>query len=286
MRRILLLILGLCFSLASNAQYVLYGSQHVTNAGMSTLYQINPADASSKIIGPIGFERCGAIAAHPITDVLYGVAERAGTNIKVLITINKSTGAGTEIGPLGAIYDGGGTMGVPDITFNSSGDLYAQSGAIIGFIRINASNGSATPVAALQGFTMEFDNNDILRGHSLFASYIINPLNGNTTFTNNWTPATWIMNCMAHNPADNQMFCILRGGAGGGPRTLISLDYTTAMRTTIGALPNGISGMAFSIPPKNIPTVSEWGLILLFLSFLSVGGGLMYKRNEKTSIAY
>lgn len=81
----------------------LYGSAYSGRAGPATLYRIDPLSGEATLIGPIGFNRVGALDFHPETGVLYGVGERANTTdtVGVLITIDPLTGLGTEIGPTG-----------------------------------------------------------------------------------------------------------------------------------------------------------------------------------------
>jgi hypothetical protein len=53
-----------------------------------------------------------------------------------------------------------------------------------------------------------------------------------------------------------------------------------------GPVPCGIADNGvMPIVAQVIPTVSEWGLIFLFLGFLSVGSAWMYRRKEKAAIA-
>jgi hypothetical protein len=71
------------------------------------------------------------------------------------------------------------------------------------------------------------------------------------------------------------------------------LDYSSGGNDGIrqGAFgANNLPQYQTNVPPlvsasAIIPTVSEWGLVFLFLGFLSVGSAWMYRRKENTAIA-
>ena len=98
-----------------------------------------PIDGRSPLVGAIGFNNVGGIAAHPSTGVLYGVSNSPTVR---LLTINISTEAGTIVGALGS--------GMPtDIAFNSAGTL---DGNYTGVLQtINLTTGLATAVGASNG---------------------------------------------------------------------------------------------------------------------------------------
>ena len=52
------------------AQSILYGISFSGSDGQSTLHRINLANGVASAVGPIGFERCGAMDASP-TGVLF-----------------------------------------------------------------------------------------------------------------------------------------------------------------------------------------------------------------------
>ena len=76
----------------------LYGVVH--QAGPSSLYTINPTTGVPTLVGPIGFDKVGAIEFGP-DGILYGGVGSNVTNAGALISIDPSTGAGTLIGPTG-----------------------------------------------------------------------------------------------------------------------------------------------------------------------------------------
>jgi hypothetical protein len=120
----------------SASAYALYATGH-TGGGPSTFYRLVPAPVA---IGPIGFDRVGAIDSHPFTQELYACGERTdGT--PVLIRIDPLTGAGTEIGPTGI------ASAISDIAFRpSDGVLFAHvaTPGVHALHTINIQTGAAT----------------------------------------------------------------------------------------------------------------------------------------------
>jgi hypothetical protein len=105
------------------------------------LYTLNPANGQiATTIGSINFSVTG-LAIQPGSGVLYGVT--TGTNPR-LITINKTTGAGSVIGSL---FSGTPTGPVADMTFTSNGTLYGWSENSDDLVTINLTSGLATLVA-------------------------------------------------------------------------------------------------------------------------------------------
>ena len=90
-------VTGLTF----NSGGILYGVAHLTGGPQpSSLYTIDPATGLPTLVGPIGFDKVGAIE-FGADGVLYGGVGSGVTNAGALISINPSTGAGTLIGPTG-----------------------------------------------------------------------------------------------------------------------------------------------------------------------------------------
>jgi hypothetical protein len=89
-------------------------------ANPSSLYTIDITTGAATLVGAIGFNQVGAMAFHPTTDVLYAVGARSGDGVEVLLTINPSTGVGTEVGPTGAANLGTAA----GMSFRSDGTLF------------------------------------------------------------------------------------------------------------------------------------------------------------------
>jgi len=85
---------------------VIFGASHIGPEGDSTLHRIDPNTGEATAVGSgIGFQRVSGLDFHPATGILYATGEReAGdVDVNVLLTINPSTGVGTEIGPTGVV---------------------------------------------------------------------------------------------------------------------------------------------------------------------------------------
>src|SRR5204862_4627996 len=91
-------------------------------------------------VGPIGFAVTG-LAVHPATGVLYGATSTGATAPGSLLTISKTTGAGTLVGSFGL-----GGFPLPDLTFTSDGTLYGWARVPNALHRVNLVTGKATRV--------------------------------------------------------------------------------------------------------------------------------------------
>ena len=128
----------LAFASLSSAQQVLYGANGASGYP-SNLYLLDPSSgAVLQTGGPIGFAVTG-LALDPSTGTLYGVTANEASNAPHhLITINKTTGGGTDVGDLGRV--------VNDITFTPDGTLYgfSRSGSVL--VTIDKASGASTVV--------------------------------------------------------------------------------------------------------------------------------------------
>jgi len=126
-------------SAATGSLYAISGAA----GAPSTLYILDPATgAVVSTVGATGFSHVTAIDFHPITGVLYGVtSEGEGAGTSQLITINLLTGAGTAIGPTGL-------GSVPDISFDSTGTLYAWTENGDDLATIDTGTGAGTVIGS------------------------------------------------------------------------------------------------------------------------------------------
>jgi hypothetical protein len=119
----LIVLLGIGVLLLGGAAIagpVIYGAAYAGANAPATLYNISSANGTATPIGPIGFRTVSAMDFAP-NGTLYGVGANAmGTFF--LLTINTTTGAGTQVGPTG--------LNAPfqDIAFRpSDGTLFGYS---------------------------------------------------------------------------------------------------------------------------------------------------------------
>lgn len=122
---------------AAGGGATLYGVDR-NNGGLYTLNTSNGEIV--RAIGSTG-QRVTSMAVHPTTRVLYGVSGSSSPNSRSLLTINKSTGASTVVGALGASVKG--------IGFTSNGTLYGWEYRFIAnanLYTIDLTTGAATVV--------------------------------------------------------------------------------------------------------------------------------------------
>jgi len=126
-------------SAASGSLYAITGADDAA----STLYILDPATgAVLSTVGPTGFSHVTAMDFHPFSGVLYGVTSELTTgSTSELITINLLTGAGTVIGPTGL-------RSVPDVSFDSSGTLYAWTENGDDLATIDLTTGAGTVIGS------------------------------------------------------------------------------------------------------------------------------------------
>ena len=169
-----------------------YATTSGGGGGPSTLYRLNYYNGTPTLVGPIGFNRVGAMDAHPVTGVLYACAEDPGTATPVLIRIDTQTGAGTLIGPTGA------PGSISDIAFRpSDGKLFAHD-ADPGQHRlytIDITNGAATLLGLTtvpgSGNGLEFSVDNLLYLTTESAVYRLDQSTGAATY----------VGAMSYNPA-------------------------------------------------------------------------------------
>src|SRR2546430_16595225 len=95
-------------------------------------------------VGPIGFDRISGMDFEPRTGILYATGNRPGANTHVLITIDPSTGVGTEFGPTD-INSINFNNTATDISFRTSdAALFAYLMRNSDWRIINLANGRAT----------------------------------------------------------------------------------------------------------------------------------------------
>lgn len=133
----------------------------------SGLYTVDPSSGEATFVGPIGFNEVTSLDSHPLTGVLYGVGRRPvqGTpalGTPVLLTIDRATGAGTEVVAFSS------EVGLPKgIAFrHEDGALLAMIGNST-LAEVNPATGATgdgiVRNLSLPGFDgMDVDENDVL----------------------------------------------------------------------------------------------------------------------------
>jgi len=280
-------LLALVFAVAGLAMQGAHGQVLYAADGQGgvpgNLYVINQATgAIVQTIGPIGFAVTG-LAFHPGTGVLYGTTG-AENDPPALIRINTTTGAGTLIGNNA---DGP----IADITFRSDGTLFGWSEGSDDLVTVNLATGVETVVGesgiGTAGSGIAFSPGGVLYfagSNSDGVLRTINPATGlpTTVVTMTGGPPPSRVNALAFT--GSTLFGVVKQSPGAA---LVTINTTTGVVTTLGALPPGIDAIVFgtgsavqqAVPVQQpIPTLSQWALMLLTL-LIAGSYAVMRKRN-------
>ena len=253
------------FTSTAGAQ-TLYGA---VPGATSSLYVIDPTTGVGTPIGNIGFGITG-LAFHPITGELYGTQGGVpgggpGAFDRNLIRINRTTGAGTIIGPIGL-----GFGGIADIAFRADGTLFGWSENTDALITINLTTGQGTlvgtdPGISTRGSGLAFNAAGILHlagnnGNGPLRT--VNTATGLTTVGPTLTGAphpTQPIPAMKFHPVTDVLYAVNRQVAGTGTTFLITINTTNGQVTTIGPTVSRLDGLAWSPlpaapPPPSVPT--------------------------------
>ena len=278
----------------AQAGLTLYGSAFSSdffdpNHNLSTLYQINEVSGSATAIGSIGFRIVGGIDFDS-AGTLYGVGETfdnppngippVGT--LSLITINRTTGAGTAVA---ALTLGGNPLSTSfqDISFRngdgqlhaySSGDLYTIN-KVTGAVALVGTTGEAEIGGGLAftaadtllktGFDHLFSL-DQSTGNGTALVQMTYPTGGTPNVTGmDFDAATGVLWAAVHTDASSN-----------SPTYLATIDTVTGLVTKIGDSVIGLTALAA------IPEASTYGVLA---GFALVGVGMVSVARRKKAIA-
>ncbi len=268
---------------AASAQHALLISvddfciQDDVGSEQSRLFRVDPETGQIVSIGPIGFDAVTGMAQLGDGRLVGSArADADGDRISILIEINPLTGTGTLIGTIGNNNEGGCGR-VPDLTYDAATDtLYGigfrcipgdSHGGITELLTINQNTGEGTTVGQT-GFFGGGNGLAISPGGTLFSSeneefLTLDPDTGQGTLVaNHPPPGDFVMSAMDFQPETGDLFGVAFRFGEGFPTDLVTINTATAVLTTILELPVCSDAMVFiEIPPRPIPTLSEWGLI-------------------------
>jgi hypothetical protein len=269
--------LALALSVAGSAlaQAVLYGAI-ATTATTSSLLILNPATgALVSTVGPIGYAVTG-LAVHPTTGVLYGsTSNNSAASPGSLITINKTTGAGTLVGSFGSANQ---TMA--DLTFTSDGTLYGWLEPSTDDLHtINLTTGAPTDTGdaglSTYGAGLAAGPGDVLYFAGSGGSGPLRTINRTTgapttiaTLTGSPAPAGESIAALAFNSTGTLYGVHIDTGPALKPTHLITINTTTGAITDLGSSVNQLDAIVFDgagVAPAAtvVPTLDTWGLIAL-----------------------
>ncbi len=228
------------------------GAANVGQDGPSVLYSIAQASGTASMVGPIGFERVGAIAFDAMGN-MWGVGETMdGNDTSTFLAIDPLSAFGLAVGPTGVSQ-------VFDLAFRpSDGTLFATSGGH-GLQTINTGTGMATQVTAdtmaagCCGNGLAFDFDDTLfhvpdvnlstLDQTTGAATMVAAMSFSAPLDNN--PR---INAADFDPISGTLFGVATDStccqAGPFDSTLVTVDKATAVVTNIGATQLGIDAIA------------------------------------------
>ena len=291
-----LLILIVSYSV-SNAQTSLLITVDDTclsgdGSNLSSLYNADPQTGATSLIGPIGFN--GVTGMAVLGDgrlVASARADANGDRISILIEINPFNGQGTLIGTIGNNNEGGCGR-TPDLTYDAATDTLYGIGFrcvpgndhlnITELLRINQTTGEGTTIGQT-GFFGGGIGLAIRHDGTLFSSenedfLTLNPLTGQGTLVANHDQDDFSMSAMDFQPGTGALFGIAFRFSDGAD--LVTVNTSTAVTTRIGELPLCSDALVFfALPPSNVPTLSEWGLIAM-AGILGIVGFMVMRRRK------
>lgn len=215
------------------------------------LYVIDVADGSATTIGPIGYPITG-LAFGP-DGVLYGVTS-ANAPVSTLVAIDVTTGVGTAVAPL---VDGGmAQQGCTDISVVGTRLLgWGQPNKTLNqrVLEIDPLTGIVTDLGGGTvgggGNAFEADRAGVLRLVRTLTPtrtvFDVDPVTGVATLDQALTPNADVINSMAF--LDGVLYCVDSNNISSPPNDLATIDPVTGVVTKIGALPNGVDGIAGTI---------------------------------------
>jgi hypothetical protein len=261
----------------AHAEPIIFGSAFNGPNGPASLYTINPSTGAATLVGPIGFNRVGALDFNPVNGLLYGVgADRSGN--AALLTINTATGAGTEVGALG--------IGVSqDIAFRpSDGKLFSYNGGSI--FTINTTTGAATfllndPAGFPLGNALAFSHDGTLFTADQVDLRIVDQTSGGTIthlVDLNYPVSGSRANGMKFDFSTDTLFASVIGNSG---NFLATIDTGSGDVTEIGPTVGGLDAIAIQPAAAIVPEPSS--LALFALGGLALAGWRGWKGRRQAA---
>ena len=284
--------------------FAITGSPLDSNA--SSFYSVNAVTGAPTLIGNIGFSSVSGIDFDS-SGTLYGVGQAInnGNNVDrtaVLITINPTTGVGTQVAPI--TFSTGGALNQPiqDISFrNSDGMLFAYSNGDL--LTINKTTGVATLVgnnglaAPPAGGATAFSPSDKLLTVSQTLVLTTNQATGQLA-----TGPTFAQYAQSNAPGSSYAYATgmdFDNTTGKlwatvtidptdqlhGVNYLANIDPITGVVTQVGALEGDMGFQGLAVAPAVAAVVPEPGSALVGLLTLGICFCGAFARNRRETVA-
>lgn len=260
----------------------------------SSLYSIDHRTGAVTFIGDLGVDDCRGLDFHPNTNELFAVCFDIFQGEYVLVKVDPRTGSSQLIGLLDSDIPFGD---VTDMSFRSDGVLFAnlRSKPSDVIVIIDTETADLTTVGETGLFFstggLGFSLADLLfyAGDDLdvpiFGLYGIDQTNGSADFLSELifgSPLRLIIESLDTNPDDGVLFAAYSQRGPGA--TLATLNTENGQISNIG-LTGGINirAIAFRNPVvRNIPTLSQYGLVLSAIVLLAAALMILRSRSKSS----
>lgn len=277
-RVFLLVILAMAASFAMTGAAApaptLFGA---TSTCPSKLYSIDPTTGAATLIGsvvasgPTNICYISAMDFDPTTRILYAQGYADGTT-GVLVTIDPTTGAATEVGP--SVGSAGGGE-IADMSFRSDGALYAMAGGgglgNVPVYTIDKSTGAVTVLGGSNtsgsGNGIAFSPSDVLFHANGTDLHTLDQTTGAATLVHSLTwPATGLcsdtvetghprVGAMDFQPGTGTLFAVLNHCTD-SHWFLGTINTATGAVTAIGQTVDKLDAIAFQLPSRALTALS------------------------------
>ena len=268
----------------ADATPIIFGASHSGPDGDSQFHSVDATTGLATAIGTgIGFERVGGMDFHPDSGLLYATGERlGGSDTPVLITIDTTTGVGTEVAVLNGGLDHSFGDAYADISFRSDGILYTYLEPSDGVGTIDIGTGALTELGfsstpSCCGNGLAFSSGDTLYHSNDVQLNTLDQVSGAHTFVAGHTfditddPR---INGMDFDATTGVLWGFLNDGSGGsGANYLATVDIGTGAVSTIGVTASGMDALAI----QTIPEPSTYALLAAGL----LGWSTLRRRQRK-----
>ncbi len=229
---------------------IIYGAANV-GWGPSTLYTLDPATGVAAAVGPVGLNHVTGMDFDPLSGVLYGVGNRPSDGTWILLTIDPTTGAGSEVCPITPWPHPYGNS-ISDISFRGDGVLYAYLESGDGLGTLDTATCTLTPLGPTNtsdtGNGIGFTPGDTLYHANEWSLNTLDQATGNATLVTTMAYPPGVnprLSALGYDPASGAMYGALVEGSGGDDfNALARVDLATGAVTRIGQSVTGLGALA------------------------------------------
>ena len=255
-------LLGIAAEVRAGVMYGITGAQNSN----STLYTIDTTTLATTLVGATGFSHMTGLAVNSVTGALYcHVSDLSGSETAQLVSINKSTGAGSVIGSTGTQ--------VSDLSFDTSGTLYgwtASESGVNGLITIDLGTAAITfvepPSLQTSRTGLAFDSGDDLYLKDWNQLFAVDPLTAQLASVGSVAGASNLHNVLEFGESGT-LFTVSRQGS---QSLLYTLDTADASATLVGDI--GIANIsALAYEESTVAVIEPGAGAFLGLGFLELG---------------